>query len=395
MKKIELIQSQIELYFEIPTLLLDDDLKTEQFRNEHCLFLAHQRYLGSDFSKLLIENGSSNILYYAKDSLEMEFAILNLEDEWLQIGPFVNQAWNDERCEVLLASLGIEKSQFLSYKLYRCSYQIVDIEAVQKMINAIIGAASKKKAFVPIWEVKENFSKKPSHQDEVKKSAVDYQVIERRYNIENKFIEMIQIGDDLKALEFWYKMKELSDGIVTINQPKIAALVGTSIIRTMCRQAVKSTGIHFMQLHAITQKYSQNVQNDTSNTEKWTREFIIDICRAVRENTTSNYSFHIRQTISYININLSEPISIDEIANEVNISVSHLSRLFKKEIGENISNYISQKRTEKACLMLKFSDLSVAEISQYVGYLDNNYFVKVFKKNHGMTPSLYRKEFKL
>ena len=68
----------------------------------------------------------------------------------------------------------------------------------------------------------------------------------------------------------------------------------------------------------------------------------------------------------------------------------YLSRLFKKEMGITLTAYIADLRTKKAAELLKTSMLSVAEIAMYVGYPDSNYFVKVFKKRYGMTPSAYR-----
>ena len=72
------------------------------------------------------------------------------------------------------------------------------------------------------------------------------------------------------------------------------------------------------------------------------------------------------------------------------VSEEHLSRLFKKEMGITLTAYIADLRTKKAAELLKTSMLSVAEIAMYVGYPDSNYFVKVFKKRYGMTPSAYR-----
>lgn len=68
-----------------------------------------------------------------------------------------------------------------------------------------------------------------------------------------------------------------------------------------------------------------------------------------------------------------------------------LSKKFKKETGLTFGSYIAKKRCEKAALLLKETALQVQEISNYVGYPDNNYFIKVFKKMYNMTPSEYRK----
>ena len=55
-----------------------------------------------------------------------------------------------------------------------------------------------------------------------------------------------------------------------------------------------------------------------------------------------------------------------------------------------VSDYLQKLRCEQASRLLRQTNTPVSEISAYVGYPDNNYFVKVFKKQYGMTPSAYR-----
>ena len=64
----------------------------------------------------------------------------------------------------------------------------------------------------------------------------------------------------------------------------------------------------------------------------------------------------------------------------------------KREVGESASAIISKMRCKKAANLLKTTDLPIGEISSFVGYADNNYFVKVFKKVYSMTPGDYRKK---
>lgn len=104
----------------------------------------------------------------------------------------------------------------------------------------------------------------------------------------------------------------------------------------------------------------------------------------------AQYSPIIRDVLNYISINYTQNISLHELSDTNHISEEYLSRLFKKELGVNLTTYIGNLRTKKAAELLKTSKLSIAEIAMYVGYSDSNYFVKVFKKRYGMTPSTYR-----
>ena len=81
---------------------------------------------------------------------------------------------------------------------------------------------------------------------------------------------------------------------------------------------------------------------------------------------------------------------MSELADMNHISEEHLSRSFKKEMGISITTHIGNIRVNKAAELLKSTSLSISDIAMYIGYSDNNYFVKVFKKRYGMTPSAYR-----
>jgi two-component system response regulator YesN len=69
---------------------------------------------------------------------------------------------------------------------------------------------------------------------------------------------------------------------------------------------------------------------------------------------------------------------------------SYLSRLYKLEMGENISDYITKLKLEKSIQLLKSSTKKVYEISIEVGYQNPHYFIKLFKKHYGTTPQEYR-----
>ena len=100
----------------------------------------------------------------------------------------------------------------------------------------------------------------------------------------------------------------------------------------------------------------------------------------------------IRNLVIYIDSNYSKNISLSAIAQESHVSKEHISRLFKNETGVTITEYIATTRCHKAAELLQTTGLSVSEISELVGYSDNNYFVKVFKKYIKMTPSQYKRQ---
>lgn len=79
-------------------------------------------------------------------------------------------------------------------------------------------------------------------------------------------------------------------------------------------------------------------------------------------------------------------------ADRLGLSSAYLSRLFKKETGENFVDYLVKFRIEKAMYLLETTKLKNSEISIMVGFEDERYFGKVFKKKCGLTPRQYREE---
>ncbi len=84
-------------------------------------------------------------------------------------------------------------------------------------------------------------------------------------------------------------------------------------------------------------------------------------------------------------------ITLTELSEKYGISIGHLSSLLKAELGLSFSEYIAAKRVQKAKELLADETLSLDEIANQVGYHDYFYFIKVFKKVTGISPSKYRK----
>lgn len=98
----------------------------------------------------------------------------------------------------------------------------------------------------------------------------------------------------------------------------------------------------------------------------------------------------IEKAMIYIHAHLEETLSLETIADHVHVNPTHLSRTFKKECGENMTEFINKVRIEKAQELLSFSNTLAYEVAEKVGFNDPAYFSAIFKKYTGLSP----KEFK-
>lgn len=99
----------------------------------------------------------------------------------------------------------------------------------------------------------------------------------------------------------------------------------------------------------------------------------------------------VRIAREYILKNYSRQLTLEEVASQAGFSAVYFSTMFKKLTGQSFADYLTEVRLEEAKRMLKEDNKSILEISEAVGYSDNKYFRKLFKKATGMKPSDYRK----
>lgn len=102
----------------------------------------------------------------------------------------------------------------------------------------------------------------------------------------------------------------------------------------------------------------------------------------------------ISSALSFIESHYAEQISLDDLATHLSMNKSYLSHLFTKETGTTFTDYLENIRIYKAQSLLRETALSIAVISEKVGYTSQSYFSKAFKKRVGVSPNTYRASFR-
>lgn len=99
---------------------------------------------------------------------------------------------------------------------------------------------------------------------------------------------------------------------------------------------------------------------------------------------------HLANAISYIEDHYLKQVTLEEIATKSDISIRHLNRLFRAYYLTTPIAYLQRLRLERACTLLKQTNLSITEISYQSGFNDSNYLTRQFKKTYGMSPKSFR-----
>lgn len=191
--------------------------------------------------------------------------------------------------------------------------------------------------------------------------------------------------------------------ILTYEQVKNIANMLSSLCNYLVEEALDKNLILEMYKKSI----SSNKMLDSSTFEGYTVNNIENIKREISnamldsyvpdsevENINKNISSTLKPAIEYIYKNKSENITVEKLAKVCHVSQSYFSRLFSKEMGESFSNYISKLKIKWSKNLLEETDLTINEISEDLGFNETGYFIKIFKKYEGVTPSIYRKYYK-
>lgn len=120
---------------------------------------------------------------------------------------------------------------------------------------------------------------------------------------------------------------------------------------------------------------------------------INDITSDNAKNNQCYISLNVRKAIQYIHQAYDSELTIDLMSKKLNLNKCYFCNIFKKETGITFSNFINKFRVEKSKQLLLNSSFSILDVAIAVGFNNQNYFAMAFKKEMGITPLQYKKEF--
>jgi AraC family transcriptional regulator len=115
-----------------------------------------------------------------------------------------------------------------------------------------------------------------------------------------------------------------------------------------------------------------------------------EVAQIITSGNRSLTRTQLQQAIDYIQTHLNRDLSLAELASVISISPTYFASLFKQAMGISPHQYVIQQRVEKAKVMLKKTDLAIADIALQVGFSSQSHLTQQFKRITGMTPKQVR-----
>jgi len=234
-------------------------------------------------------------------------------------------------------------------------------------------------------------SKKISYQEFLNR---DYRIIHAPLLPEQDFYNSIRLGDVAKVRRLCKEPLHLKEGLGELSEDSVQNMkyhfvISTAMIARTCIEG----GMQLSESYSMSDYYIQqcDLLGSISEISDLHDDMSLAYARRMRSLAKENVmSRHVVKCIDYILEHLDERINMTKLCELTGLSEGYLSRLFKKETGVSISDYILAKKVETACNMLKHSDYPIMWISNALAFPSQSYFTRVFTKECGTTPAKYR-----
>lgn len=149
--------------------------------------------------------------------------------------------------------------------------------------------------------------------------------------------------------------------------------------------------IDYEELDALLTQFSQEAAHEHDNDDVNT---IVVQTQELREKPQDVTEERLNVVKKYIEDHIREKIYVEDLAKLVHVNPQHLMRIFKRETGKSLTEYMTERRIVIASNLLKNTDYSINFISDCIGCENYSYFTKLFKRYSGFTPKEYRMQFK-
>jgi len=173
-------------------------------------------------------------------------------------------------------------------------------------------------------------------------------------------------------------------------------MVCSSII--LVSRAAIDAGLDALRSYAMSELYLQRLEvcEDEKDMLKLHFDMKLSYAKLIKQaKEMRSKSSYVEKCKVYISNHLNKSFTLDDIANEININKSYLSRQFMKEMKMGVKQYTLMKRVDAAANMLRYSDTSISDIASYFCFTSQSHFGQIFKQYKGDTPQSYREKEKV
>lgn len=388
-------QKLIQSIFGMTIHLLSSEEDYAHFCQAYTLHPIQQLFHVKNLRKL-IDSLQEGTVFYIQDQLQINFIMFMWNAQCVILGPFCTHIFSRGDCIQLLKQLNLSINLYDSLLSYRDKFPLLSINDAFTITTSLTKVITEQEYHFQTIDYSSITEENIKSEENTLKQQYS-QFIHDHYAIEQQFMHSIEQGDTENAIMYlkyqqrgFQSFKRLG---TTLENERIAA----AIVRTMVRIAAIQAGLPTLSIDLLSRSNTIASRKAKSVDEIYTEKekMVMAFCNEIKKHKNQGYSSLISNVICYMEHEYDENITVAQLAEEFHISPNYLTNLFHKETGQTPTDYLRQIRTSQARQLLLTTNLPIQKISEKIGIDDSNYFVKLFKKDYAMTPSQYRKHYKL
>ena len=207
---------------------------------------------------------------------------------------------------------------------------------------------------------------------------------------ERELIALIAKGDKINSQKV---LNEILGFIFFTNGndvPRIRIRVQELVV--LLSRAALEGGASIEEVFGLNNNYLLQLQrmNDVDDIAAWLARILKRFSDCVFNLKSVKHADLIQKAIHFMNANYGRKIGLQDVADHVHMSPSHFSKVFKDEMGKSFVDYLGGVRIDKSKILLRERNIPLIDVAGMVGFDDQSYFSKVFKRFTGQSPGRYR-----
>lgn len=326
--------------------------------------------------------------YLYKDQFEVYYSCIRTGDGFIIIGPMSMNVLDQVETHQYYRFYGIQ-TEMEKRLMHFTLAEILDI--VEIAANIVLDKEYTDDELIYANNLAEGAGEQKEKQvrSDVRKGEEEF--YHHTYQEERKLLDSVREGRCEEALRYSRNMDSRIGKMADkeINQWKNLAIAAIAL----CTRASIEGGTSPAAAYRLSDFYVQKCDGckDIAQMIKYRDHAVKDLTEQVRRRQSRKSSSYIERAKDYIAGNYKKKIYLSDMAENLGLSETYLSRLFKKETGIRIQDFIVDVRLEHAANLLKYSDETLSNVAEYVNFPSQSYMGKVFKEKYGVTPKYYRK----
>lgn len=302
------------------------------------------------------------------------------EEEFFILSPYLENHISLEDYQELLSKQGVSMFEYTEDILY--SIPVISKKKFNYILEFLFGEDNINFDDIEIFEDNDVKNSKKIFFD---RHYVVREILEKKARF-NKELKEACINGDITKIKMLFDLEFDSirnDNIFVMGDNKMKE-----------RQEYINDTMHFIFSSSEASPLDVNsqwikIKNKLDNYD-FSNDIIREYCLLIDKERYKEKQQVVRNCILYINDHIREKISLNDISDYLGVNKSYLSSIFNREMGFSIVDYIHDKRISNSKYLLANTDFSISEISDYIGYFDTSYFIRIFKVVTNTTPLKYR-----